>query len=200
MARGLAAAIQMLNAVGALTLVFAFRYGKAIIVSPLVNAGAPLLTALLSLVAGGGHARTIQDRRHRAGADRRAAAGRAARGVGAAMKTLLDIVARHKRGEQAGVYSLCSAHLAGYRERHARGEREQCAAARRGHVESSESVRRLYGHDAGGLPSLRRSTSRGKSAFARRCCGWAAIISGPNAWRHEPADVALAKVRRNDPA
>ena len=35
----------MLNAIGALTLVFAFRYGKAIIVSPLINAGAPLLTA-----------------------------------------------------------------------------------------------------------------------------------------------------------
>ena len=46
---GLAAVIQMLNAVGALTLVFAFRYGKAIIVSPLVNAGAPLLTACISL-------------------------------------------------------------------------------------------------------------------------------------------------------
>jgi drug/metabolite transporter (DMT)-like permease len=46
---GLAAAIQLLNAVGALTLVFAFRYGKAIIVSPLVNAGAPLLTAVISL-------------------------------------------------------------------------------------------------------------------------------------------------------
>ena len=29
---------------------FAFRYGKAIIVSPLVNAGAPLLTAILSLL------------------------------------------------------------------------------------------------------------------------------------------------------
>ncbi|WP_129777649.1 EamA family transporter [Peristeroidobacter soli] len=50
---GLAAAIQVLNAVGALTLVFAFRYGKAIIVSPLVNAGAPLLTALLSLMLAG---------------------------------------------------------------------------------------------------------------------------------------------------
>jgi drug/metabolite transporter (DMT)-like permease len=50
---GLAAAIQVLNAIGALTLVFAFRYGKAIIVSPLVNAGAPLLTALLSLVLAG---------------------------------------------------------------------------------------------------------------------------------------------------
>jgi drug/metabolite transporter (DMT)-like permease len=46
---GLAAAIQMLNAIGALTLVFAFRYGKAIIVSPMVNAGAPLLTACISL-------------------------------------------------------------------------------------------------------------------------------------------------------
>jgi drug/metabolite transporter (DMT)-like permease len=47
---GLAAAIQVLNAVGALTLVFAFRYGKAIIVSPLINAGAPLLTAILSMI------------------------------------------------------------------------------------------------------------------------------------------------------
>ena len=38
--------IQILNAVGALTLVYAFRYGKAIVVSPLINAGAPLLTTL----------------------------------------------------------------------------------------------------------------------------------------------------------
>lgn len=50
---GLAALIQSLNAVGALTLVLAFRYGKAIIVSPLVNAGAPLLTAVISLVLTG---------------------------------------------------------------------------------------------------------------------------------------------------
>jgi drug/metabolite transporter (DMT)-like permease len=49
-ALGIAAAIQTLNAVGALTLVFAFRYGKAIIVSPLVNAGAPMLTATLSMI------------------------------------------------------------------------------------------------------------------------------------------------------
>jgi len=50
---GLAALIQVLNAIGALTLVFAFRYGKAIIVSPLVNAGAPLLTAIISLALAG---------------------------------------------------------------------------------------------------------------------------------------------------
>ena len=48
---GLAASIQVLNATGALTLVFAFRYGKAIIVAPLSNAGAPLATAVMSLIA-----------------------------------------------------------------------------------------------------------------------------------------------------
>lgn len=49
----LAAGIQILNAVGALLLVYAFRYGKAIVVSPLVNAGAPLLTSLISLAIAG---------------------------------------------------------------------------------------------------------------------------------------------------
>ncbi|MGO9804586.1 MAG: EamA family transporter [Steroidobacteraceae bacterium] len=46
---GLAAITQILNAIGALTIVYAFRYGKAIVVSPLANAGAPLITALLAL-------------------------------------------------------------------------------------------------------------------------------------------------------
>ncbi len=49
----LAAAVQILNAVGALLLVYAFRYGKAIVVSPLVNAGAPLMTAAISLAIAG---------------------------------------------------------------------------------------------------------------------------------------------------
>jgi len=42
--------IQILNAIGALTLVFAFRYGKAIIVSPMVNAVAPVVTVIISLI------------------------------------------------------------------------------------------------------------------------------------------------------
>jgi uncharacterized membrane protein len=46
----LAAAIQILNSIGALTLVYAFRFGKAIVVSPLTNAGAPLITAVLSIL------------------------------------------------------------------------------------------------------------------------------------------------------
>lgn len=41
--------VQIMNALGALCLVFAFRYGKAIVVSPMTNAGAPLITALFSM-------------------------------------------------------------------------------------------------------------------------------------------------------
>lgn len=46
----LAALIQILNSLGALCLVFAFRYGKAIVVSPMTNAGAPLITAIIALI------------------------------------------------------------------------------------------------------------------------------------------------------
>ncbi|MCI2082968.1 MAG: DMT family transporter [Bacteroidales bacterium] len=42
--------IQILNAVGALYLVYATRYGKAMVVSPLTNALAPVLTVIISLV------------------------------------------------------------------------------------------------------------------------------------------------------
>lgn len=45
----LTAIIKLLNAIGTLTLVYAFRYGKAIIVSPLVNEVAPVITILLLL-------------------------------------------------------------------------------------------------------------------------------------------------------
>lgn len=44
------AGIQVLNAIGALCLVYAFRYGKAIVVSPLTNAGAPLISAVLAII------------------------------------------------------------------------------------------------------------------------------------------------------
>ncbi|MEX2600207.1 MAG: EamA family transporter [Balneolaceae bacterium] len=45
----LAAMIQVLNAVGALCLVYAYRYGKAIVVAPLTSAVAPVITIVLSL-------------------------------------------------------------------------------------------------------------------------------------------------------
>jgi drug/metabolite transporter (DMT)-like permease len=47
---GLAAVVQLLNAIGACTLVFALRDGKAIIVSPMCNALAFLITVMISLL------------------------------------------------------------------------------------------------------------------------------------------------------
>jgi len=47
---GLAAITQILNAVGALTLVYAFRYGRALVVAPLANADAPMITAIVSMM------------------------------------------------------------------------------------------------------------------------------------------------------
>lgn len=55
----LTAGIQILNSIGALFLVYAFRHGKAIIVSPLTNAGAPVLTIMLSLIIYGVFPHTI---------------------------------------------------------------------------------------------------------------------------------------------
>jgi len=55
----LAAAIQVLNSIGALFLVYAFRHGRAIIVSPLTNAGAPVITIILSLIIYGVFPHTI---------------------------------------------------------------------------------------------------------------------------------------------
>lgn len=46
----LAALIQVLNSIGALCLVYAYRYGKAIVVSPLTNAIAPVITIVISLL------------------------------------------------------------------------------------------------------------------------------------------------------
>ena len=46
----LTAMIQILNAIGALMLVYAFRYGKAMIVSPMTNALAPVITIVISLL------------------------------------------------------------------------------------------------------------------------------------------------------
>ncbi|HTE25084.1 DMT family transporter [Flavitalea sp.] len=45
----LASGIQLLNALGALCLVYAFRYGKAIIIAPMTTALSPVLTVVISL-------------------------------------------------------------------------------------------------------------------------------------------------------
>ncbi len=49
----LSAGIQLLNAVGSLSLVYALREGKAMVVSTLTNAASPLLTALIAMAIAG---------------------------------------------------------------------------------------------------------------------------------------------------
>ncbi len=49
----LSAGIQLLNAVGALAIVYALREGKAMVVSALTNAASPLLTALIGIALAG---------------------------------------------------------------------------------------------------------------------------------------------------
>jgi uncharacterized membrane protein len=56
---GLAAITQILNAVGALTLVYALRYGRALVVAPLANAGAPMITAVVSMIVLGAMPNTV---------------------------------------------------------------------------------------------------------------------------------------------
>lgn len=46
----LAAIVSLLNSIGALTLVYAIRFGKVIIVAPLTNAVAPIITVFISLL------------------------------------------------------------------------------------------------------------------------------------------------------
>jgi len=46
---GLAVPIQLLNAVGALCVVYAYRHGRAIIASPMTSAAPPMVTVVLSL-------------------------------------------------------------------------------------------------------------------------------------------------------
>ncbi len=92
---GLAAITQILNAVGALTLVYAFRYGRAIVVAPLANAGAPLITAIVSMLVLGVMPNSDHRRRRRPGLHCGDAArhrtGREAGQRSSRMKALLDL-------------------------------------------------------------------------------------------------------------
>ena len=96
----LAAATQILNSVGALCLVYAFRYGKAIVVSPLTNAGAPLITAVLSIMLARHGTHRDQNCRRRPGAPGRRVPGHRARTHG-------DRCGRNTRGRaQHGAAAL----------------------------------------------------------------------------------------------
>lgn len=108
------------------------------------------------------------------------------------MRTLLDIVARHKRGEQAGVYSLCSAHPRVIES----AMREASASNAPLLVEATSNQVNQFGGYTGMTPvDFRRFVLdiAQQVGFREEMLWLGGDHLGPNAWRHEPADVALAK-------
>ena len=108
------------------------------------------------------------------------------------MKDLLDIVARHKRGERVGVYSLCSAHP----------QVVECALreARAGKapllIEATSNQVNQFGGYTGMRPADFRRFVAGIAArvgFPADMLWLGGDHLGPNAWRAEPAAAAMAK-------
>jgi predicted NBD/HSP70 family sugar kinase len=86
-----------------------------------------------------------------------------------------QIIAAHRRGEAAGMYSVCCSHPRAAR-RHAGGAALRHRAAGRSHLESGRPVRRLHGHDAGRVPRLCAATGQRSSSRWSGWC-WAATTS-----------------------
>ena len=164
---GLAAITQILNAVGALTLVYAFRYGRALVVAPLANAGAPMITAIVSMIVLGVMPNAIT------------VAAIALASLAAALlaiepeeklvrttrvKALLNLLREHKAGAAIGNLLGVLLASAGDRGGDARSRAQRPVRADRGHLESGQPVRRLYRHDAGGLSALCSGDCRARRA------------------------------------
>jgi len=108
------------------------------------------------------------------------------------VKALLDIVARHKRGEAAGIWSLCSAHPAVI----ASGMKEAAAAGQALLIEATSNQVNQFGGYTGMRPAdfvrfLRGIAARLDFPAGRVWIGGDHL--GPNAWRTEPSGAAMAK-------
>ena len=108
------------------------------------------------------------------------------------MKMLLDIVARHKRGQSTGVYSLCSAHPqvieCAVREAQARGAPLLVEA-------TSNQVNQFGGYTGMKPADFRRFVHdiAARTGFREDFLWLGGDHLGPNAWRQEPAATAMAK-------
>jgi D-tagatose-1,6-bisphosphate aldolase subunit GatZ/KbaZ len=108
------------------------------------------------------------------------------------VKGLLDIVARHKRGEAVGLYSLCSAHP----------QVVECALREAQACEvpllieaTSNQVNQFGGYTGMRPPDFRRFVSEiaARVGFPQDALWLGGDHLGPNAWRAEPAASAMAK-------
>ncbi len=108
------------------------------------------------------------------------------------MKGLEDIVARHKRGEATGIWSLCSAHPAVIEA----AMREAVASGSALLVEATSNQVNQFGGYTGMRPADFVKFLAGIAAQADFPPGRTWIGGdhlGPNAWRAEPPESAMAK-------
>lgn len=108
------------------------------------------------------------------------------------MKGLLDIVARHKRGERVGVYSLCSAHPHVIEC----ALREAKVSAAPLLIEATSNQVNQFGGYTGMRPAdFRRFVGdiAARVGFPAQSLWLGGDHLGPNAWRTEPAESAMAK-------
>jgi D-tagatose-1,6-bisphosphate aldolase subunit GatZ/KbaZ len=108
------------------------------------------------------------------------------------VKALTEIVARNRRGERAGIWSLCSAHPAVVES----AMRVAAGAASPLLVEATSNQVNQYGGYTGMRPAdfvtfLHRLAARTGFPTGRLWMGGDHL--GPNAWRSEAAEVAMAK-------
>jgi len=111
------------------------------------------------------------------------------------VKELEAIVARNARGEAAGVWSLCSAHPAVVES----AMREAAAAGTALLVEATSNQVNQFGGYTGMRPAdfvrfLHEVAARAGFPAGRTWLGGDHL--GPNAWRSEPADAAMAKAEQ----
>jgi D-tagatose-1,6-bisphosphate aldolase subunit GatZ/KbaZ len=108
------------------------------------------------------------------------------------VRALQDIVARHKRGEAAGIWSLCSAHPAVIEG----AMREAAASDAALLVEATSNQVNQFGGYTGMRPAgfvkfIEGIAARAGFPAARTWIGGDHL--GPNAWRAETAEAAMAK-------
>jgi D-tagatose-1,6-bisphosphate aldolase subunit GatZ/KbaZ len=108
------------------------------------------------------------------------------------VNALLDRIARHKRGDASGIWSLCSAHPAVI----ASAMQEADAAGQALLVEATSNQVNQFGGYTGMRPAdfvrfLREIATRFGFPVERVWIGGDHL--GPNAWRAEPAEAAMAK-------
>jgi D-tagatose-1,6-bisphosphate aldolase subunit GatZ/KbaZ len=108
------------------------------------------------------------------------------------MKTLLDIVARHKQGQRAGVYSLCSAHPRVIESAMREAKLYDAPLL----LEATSNQVNQFGGYTGMTPADFHRFVRDiaqRVGFREDKLWLGGDHLGPNAWQQETADLALAK-------